>query len=232
MWLRSAFLLSLLLLSSCDILQEVQSSLGDPSVTEIAQGLKEALSIGVSKGSDELSKDKGYFESPYKILLPVEARKVTDRLSKVPGFSTVENEIIKKLNQAAEDAAKSAKPIFLDAIKAMTFEDATNILLGADNAATEYLEGATTRPLYDEFQPVIVNSLNKFNAIEYWEKAITTYNKIPFVDQVNPRLDDYVTNQALAGMFGMVELEEKKIRSDVGARTSQLLKKVFAKQDS
>lgn len=232
MWYRTSILLLLFTFSSCDVLQEVQSSLGDPSVTEIARGLKEALSIGVSKGSEELSQDKGYYDSPFKILLPAEARKVTSKLSKVPGFATVEDEIIKKLNQAAEDAAKSAKPIFLDAIKSMTFEDASNILLGAPDAATRYLEDATSRALYDEFQPVIVNSLNKFNAIEYWEKAMNTYNKIPFVDQVNPRLDDYVTEQALGGMFGMVEGEEKKIRTDVGARTSQLLKKVFAKQDS
>jgi len=232
MWLRTSVLLILFSFSSCDVLQEVQSSLGDPSVAEIAKGLKEALSIGVSKGSDELSKDKGYYDSPYKILLPAEARKVTDKLSKIPGFTTVEDEIIKKLNQAAEDAAASAKPIFLDAIKAMTFEDASNILLGAPDSATRYLENATSRNLYDKFQPVVVNSLNKFNAIEYWEKAMNTYNKIPFVDQVNPRLDDYVTNQALAGMFGMVEVEEKAIRTDPAKRVSQLLKKVFAKQDS
>ncbi|MBX2816671.1 MAG: DUF4197 domain-containing protein [Saprospiraceae bacterium] len=232
MWIRVSLLALILSFTSCDVLQEVQSTLGEPSVAEIASGLKEALRIGVSKGSEQLSQDKGYFDSPYKILLPAEARKVTDKLSKVPGFATVENEIVKKLNQAAEDAAKSAKPIFVDAIKSMTFEDATNILLGADDAATRYLEDETSRPLYNEFQPVIVNSLNKFNAIEYWEKAITTYNKIPFVDQVNPRLDDYVTEEALKGMFGMVEQEEQKIRTDVSARTSQLLKKVFAKQDS
>lgn len=228
----TCYTLVLVLLSSCDVLQEVQSTyLSEPTTAEIASGLKEALTIGISKGSDLLSKEDGYYKSAYKILLPAEARKVTDRLKVVPGFSNVEEEILKRLNRAAEDAAKSAKPIFVDAIKKITFQDALNILMGEDNAATLYLKDNTYDGLYGAFQPEIVTSLNKFNAIEYWEKATTAYNKIPFVEKVNPRLDDYVTHEALGGLFAMVAKEEFAIRQDPAKRVSDLLKKVFAKQD-
>ena len=115
---------------------------------QIGNGLKEALEIGISKGSDQLSALDGYFKSPYKILLPPEARKITDKLSKVPGFAQIENILLEKINRGAEDAAKKAKPIFVDAIKQMTFEDAMTILLGADNAATGYLNNKTNEQLY------------------------------------------------------------------------------------
>ncbi|MCB0688205.1 MAG: DUF4197 domain-containing protein [Saprospiraceae bacterium] len=227
-------LLSLLIsFASCDVLKEVQNSvMSDPSNEEIIAGLKEALSIGISKGSDLLSKEDGYYKSIYKILLPEEARKVTDKLKVVPGFTNVEEEIVKRLNRAAEDAAKSAKPIFVDAIKKMTINDAINILMGQPDAATRYLENSTYDGLYTAFQPKIVESLNQLNALEYWEKAVTAYNKIPFVDKVNPKLDDYVARQALDGLFDMVEKEEAAIRQDPSKRVSALLKKVFAKQDS
>lgn len=232
--MRVAVLCLVLLLCSCDVLQEVQGTLmnNEPTTAEVALGLKEALTIGISKGSDALSKENGYYQSIYKILLPEEARKVTEKLKFIPGFSDVEEELVRRLNRAAEDAAVKAKPIFVSAIKGLTFEDAMQILLGPKDAATQYLHGKTYQGLYDAFQPEILNSLDKFNAIEYWEKAITAYNKIPLVEKVNPRLDDYVANEALEGLFGMVEKEELAIRSDPAKRVSDLLKKVFAKQDS
>lgn len=232
--MRVAVLSLVLLLCSCDVLQEVQGTLmnNEPTAAEVALGLKEALTIGISKGSDALSKENGYYQSIYKILLPEEARKVTEKLKIIPGFSNVEEELVRRLNRAAEDAAVKAKPIFVSAIKGLTFEDAMQILLGPKDAATQYLHGKTYQGLYDAFQPEILNSLDKFNAIEYWEKAITAYNKIPLVEKVNPRLDDYVANEALEGLFGMVEKEELAIRSDPAKRVSDLLKKVFAKQDS
>ncbi len=213
----------------CDTLQQLAGN--TLTVEEIGRGLKEALEIGVGEGAVTLAQIDGYFKSPYKILLPPEARKVTDKLKFIPGFSQAEEIILEKINRGAEDAAKSAKPIFVDAIRKMTFQDAASILLGEKNAATMYLRGATYDPLYAEFQPVIVNSLNKFNAIEYWADAVNAYNKIPLVEKVNPNLDQYVTQKALDGMFGMVEVKERKIRADVSQRTTDLLKKVFAKQD-
>lgn len=219
-----------LCLPSCDTLQQLSGGL-EPTTAEIGQGLKQALEIGISEGATLLAQRDGYFKSQYKILLPPEARKVTDKLKFIPGFTDVENVILEKLNRAAEDAATSAKPIFVNAIKAMTFDDALNILMGPDNAATQYLNLKTHDPLYNEFHPVIVTSLNKFNAIEYWADAVNAYNKIPLVEKVNPSLDQYVTEKALDGLFGMVAKKELQIRTDINSRTTDLLKKVFAKQD-
>lgn len=219
-----------LFLPSCDTLQQLSGGL-EPTTAEIAQGLKQALELGISEGATLLSQRDGYFKSEYKILLPAEARKVTDKLKFIPGFSDVENVILEKLNRAAEDAATSAKPIFVNAIKQMTFDDAVNILMGPDNAATQYLDLRTHDPLYNEFHPVVVTSLNKFNAIAYWADAVNAYNKIPLVEKVNPSLDQYVTEAALDGLFGMVAKKELQIRTDINSRTTDLLKKVFAKQD-
>lgn len=220
-------------LPSCDTLKQVADGyLNEPTVAEIGLGLKQALEFGISEGSNVLSKRDGYFKSAYKIFLPEEARIVTDRLRVIPGFSNIEEVILEKLNRAAEDAAKSAAPIFVDAIKQMTFDDAIGILMGPDNAATQYLNNKTFDPLYQEFKPVILTSLNKFNAVEYWADAVKAYNKIPFVDKVNPNLDEYVTEKALEGLFAMVAVKELGIRNDISQRTTDLLKKVFAKQDN
>ena len=182
-------LLTSICLISCDpaALEKLMEST-PLSDAEVARGLKEALNFGVDDAVKFLSKEDGYFGSPYKILLPAEARKVTDKLQKIPGFANVENEIIKKINRAAEDAAKSAGPIFLSAIKNMSFSDVMNILMGQNNAATQYLHSNTNTALYGEFQPVITNSLDKYNALGYWADAVNTYNKIPFVDKINPCL--------------------------------------------
>lgn len=227
----------ILSLSACTA-QQIQSTLdtlgGASGLTtaEIGSGLKQALEFGIGEGAQRLSQKDGYFKSPYKILLPPEARKVTDKLKNVPGFSSLEADILEKINRGAEDAAKKAKPIFVDAIRQMTFSDAMDILMGADNAATQYLNRTTNSKLYQEFNPVIIESLDKFNARDYWADAVNAYNKIPFVDKANPDLDDYVTNEALKGLFSMVEKKELQIRTDVSARTTDLLKKVFAKQDN
>jgi hypothetical protein len=220
----------MLLLPGCDTLQQLANS-NTLTSQEIASGLKQALEIGVGEGSDALAKVDGYFKSSYKILLPPEARKVTDKLRAIPGFAQVEEIILEKINRGAEDAASRAKPIFTNAIRSMSFSDAVGILMGEKNAATSYLHSATYNGLYTEFHPEIVSSLNKFNAIEYWADAVNTYNKIPFIENVNPRLDAYVTDEALKGLFGMVEKKELQIRSDISQRTTDLLKKVFAKQD-
>ena len=205
--------------------------LGGDGGSDVGQALKEALDKGVQKGVAELSARDGYLGGIYKILLPDEARKVTDRLKSVPGFANLEADLVEKMNRGAEDAAKQAAPIFASAIKGMTFQDATNILMGADNSATEYLRKTTWQQLYDKFNPVIVQSLDKIGANETWKGATTAYNKIPMVTKVNTDLDDHVTRKALDGLFGKIQEEEKNIRKNPGARTSDLLKKVFAKQD-
>lgn len=204
---------------------------GGLSSEEAGNGLKEALNIGVGEAVNFLSKEDGYYKSPYKILLPKEAQKVTKKLSMVPGFKDAESKVIEKINRAAEDAATKAKPIFISAIKQMTFKDAMNILMGNKDSATRYLEKATYDQLYKEFKPVIVASLDKFKARDYWRGAVKAHNKLPLTKDITPELDDYVTQQALAGMFGLVEKKEANIRGDKALRTTDLLKKVFAKQD-
>ena len=201
------------------------------SQEEAGNGLKEALNNGIGEAVNFLSAKDGYFKSPYKILRPQEAQHVVSKLKAVPGFSNVEADLTERMNRAAEDAATKAKPIFIKAIKDLTFQDALNILMGNQDAATRYLEKSTYSPLYAEFKPIIQASLDKVNAREYWKSAVTAYNKIPLVSKTNPELDDHVTKMALKGMFELVQKKELGIRSDVSQRNSDILKKVFAKQD-
>lgn len=204
----------------------------EPSSQEVGMGLKEALNVGVSKGVDMLSIKDGFYKSAYKILLPPEARKVTQKLSSIPGFTQLEEIVLEKVNRGAEDAMTKAKPIFVSAIREMSFVDVWNILTGGENAATNYLKEKTFSKLYGEFNPVIVESLDKFSARKYWGDAVNTYNAIPFIkEKANPKLDDYVTNEALKGLFSVIADKEKDIRENPIARTTELLKKVFAKQD-
>ena len=211
----------------------VVNSAADGGLTqeEVGNGLKEALNAGIGEATDFLSAKDGYFKSPYKILLPAEAQKVVSKLKMVPGFTNIEADLTERMNRAAEDAATKAKPIFFSAIKKLTFQDAMNILTGDANAATKYLQTTTGEPLYNVFKPIIQESLDKVNARTYWREAVTAYNKLPFVTQTNPELDDHVTKTALVGLFSLVEQKEKGIRSNVNLRNTELLRKVFARQD-
>lgn len=234
---RLAFIFSLVVIfTSCDskTLQQALDTLSETALSnaDIASGLKEALQVGVDKSVNTLSIKDGFYKSAYKIIMPDDAKKVIDKLKFIPGFENVETEIVKKINQSAEDAAKKAGPIFLSAIKGITFDDAMNILMGNRNAATNYLHGKTYNSLYSEFTPVIENSLNKFGALDYWADAVKAYNKIPLLENLNPDIKDHVATKALSGLFSLVEKKEAGIRSDVTQRSSELLRKVFAKQDN
>jgi hypothetical protein len=232
---RLIFFLISLFLISCDPkdLQKVLDSVSNVPLSnaDIAAGLKQALNKGVEQSVTTLSAQDGYYASIYKIILPEEASKVIDKLKFIPGFSNLEEEAIKKINKAAEDAASKAGPIFLNAIKSMTFDDVMKILMGEKNAATQYLNNKTYQALYNEFKPVMISSLNKFGALDLWSDAIGKYNTLPFVTKVNPDLADHVSNKALIGLFALVEKKELGIRTDISQRTTDLLKKVFAKQD-
>ncbi len=234
--MKKIFLLLIVMMGvSCDPkdLNRVLDTAGKSvlSDADIASGLKEALNLGVGKSVDFLSAKDGFYTSIYKILLPAEAQKVVNKLKGIPGFANVEEEAVRRINRAAEDAASKAGPIFLNAITQMTFADVRNILLGDKDAATQYLRRVTYNALYSEFKPVMVNSLNKLGALDYYGDAVNTYNKIPFVEKVNPDLADYVANKALEGMFALVKEKELGIRTDIQQRTSDLLKRVFSKQD-
>lgn len=198
---------------------------------EVGNGLKEALEVGVTEAVTALNQKDGYFASPYKILVPEEAQTVISKLKMVPGFQNVEKDLIAKMNEAAEIAAEKAKPIFVDAITGLTFQDAMNILMGENDAATRYLESSTKTALMDAFLPIIQQSLDEVNAREYWRKAVTAYNKLPLTKDVNPELDRHVTEKALVGLFSKVEEKEVALRDNPALRQTALLKKVFAKQD-
>ena len=199
---------------------------------DIGGGLKEALNAGVTKGVEKLSATDGYFKSAlYKILIPEDMKNVVSKLKMVPGFQNIETTLMEKMNRGAEKAAVKAKPIFVSAITSLSFRDAVNILMGDKDAATKYLNTTTNTALYKEFNPVISSSLSEVGATKYWSDCVNAYNKIPLVKKANPDLTDYVTKEALKGMFGMVAEKELEIRQNPLLRTSDLLKKVFAKQD-
>jgi hypothetical protein len=201
------------------------------SNADIGSALKEALNKGVTEQVTKLTAVDGFYKNEaVKILLPAELQKVDKKLRQL-GMASLADEGLLMLNRAAEDAVKEATPIFVNAITSMSFADAKNILMGADNSATAYLEKTTTTPLYGKFNPVVKTSLSKVGADAVWTKIITKYNGIPLVTKVNPDLTDYVTDKALVGVFKMISVEEKNIRTNLSSRTSDLLKKVFALQD-
>lgn len=231
------WILFALLLGACTSAQ-INQTLGDVNKTlggsstplttaEVAQGLKEALTKGISKGADLVSQTDGYFKNPeIKIPFPPEVQKVEERLRQI-GFGNEVDKFVLTLNRGAEDAAREAKPIFIEAIRSMTIDDAWAILRGEDDAATQYLKRTTSGLLKEKFKPVIQSSLNKVNATRYYSDIVTRYNQIPLVQKVNPDLDDYATDKAIEGLFLMIAKEERNIRENPVARTTELLKKVF-----
>ncbi|RBA28213.1 DUF4197 domain-containing protein [Flavobacterium tibetense] len=228
--------LSLMVFSffSCAEMQQVMNQLPQGTgltQAEIGNGLKEALNNGISKQVTKLTTTDGFFKNEaVKILLPEELKIVDTKLRQI-GLSSLADEGLKVLNRAAEDAVKEATPIFVDAVKQMTFNDAKNILMGNNTAATTYLQNTTSNALYTKFNPVIKNSFAKVGADQVWNNIITKYNSIPLVTKVNPDLTDYTTNKAMEGVFKMIAVEEGNIRTNLNARSSDLLKKVFAMQD-
>ncbi|AZJ36722.1 DUF4197 domain-containing protein [Tenacibaculum singaporense] len=219
----------------CSELQKVVNQLPQGGILtqeQIGNGLRQALDNGIQHQVTKLTSKDGFYKNDLvKILLPEELQAVDKGLRSI-GLGNLADEGLKAINRTAEDAVKTATPIFVNAVKEITFNDAKNILLGADNAATSYLEGKTTSALYAEFNPVIKNSFSKVGADKIWSNLISKYNSIPFVKKVNPDLTDYVTTEALDGVFTMIAVEEKGIRNKVGLRNTALLRQVFALQDN
>lgn len=221
-------------LTACAELQQVVNQLPQGQGignAEIANGLRQALDMGIDKQVTKLTQTDGFFKNELvKILLPEELQKVDKTLRDI-GLGKLADEGLKVLNRAAENAVGEATPIFVDAVKGITFNDAKGILLGNDNAATQYLTSATQKQLYAKFNPVIKSSFGKVGADKIWQNLITKYNSIPLTKNVNPDLTDYVTNEALNGVYTMIAVEEKEIRTKVSSRTTDLLRKVFGLQD-
>lgn len=204
---------------------------GTNGTIDVAAGLKEALQNGISKQVSLLTAEDGFLKNDLvKIPVPAELQKVSSTLNSL-GLSNLTNEGIKTMNRAAEMAVKEATPVFVDAIKNMSFADAKAILMGNKTEATTYLQKATSTSLYTKFKPVVQQAIGKAGADKAWNAIISKYNSVPIVSKVNPDLNDYVTQKAMEGVFTMIAIEETKIRENSSSRTSDLLKKVFALQD-
>ncbi|MDP8162908.1 DUF4197 domain-containing protein [Pasteurella skyensis] len=215
------------------VMQQLPSAIPNSTLSQgnIAAGLRQALNNGVSHQVSKLTAVDGFYKNKLvKIVLPKELQMVNDTLHKV-GLGHIAEKGVKALNRSAEDAVKTATPIFVDAIKNISFNDAKSILMGKDYAATLYLQNQTFNKLYRQFNPVIRKSFTKVGADSIWQNVISQYNNIPFVKKVNPDLNDYVTQQALKGVFTMIAEEEKGIRHNLGLRNTRLLKQVFSLQD-
>jgi hypothetical protein len=196
---------------------------------EAVNALREALKIGSQNASGRLSALNGYFGNQLiKILMPPEAKKVENTLRSM-GMGQQVDKAIMSMNRAAEDAAKTVVPIFVNAITSMSIQDGISIVRGGNGAATNYLKDRTTAQLIESFRPIIRNSLDKVNATKYWSDIFTIYNKLPTVQKVNPNLTEYVTERALSGLFVTIAEEENKIRVDPAARVTDLLRKVFGR---
>lgn len=194
---------------------------------EVVKGLKEALTVGTNNSSGMASKLDGYYKNPrIYIPWPAEAQEMKARLLKM-GMEKKITEFETSLNRAAEEAAKKAAPVFIDAITNMSLQDGFAILKGADTAATNFLRKTTYSPLEEKFMPIVKEAINTVKVTSYWNPLVTTYNKLPGVKKQNPDLDKYVTNKAINGLMLLISDEEIKIRKDPAARVSDLLKKVF-----
>ncbi len=229
---------------SCGELGNVLSTTGDVlgalegsiSEDEAASGLKQALEFGVNNGTSFLGQTDGFLKNAaYKVLLPEEVRNAEQDIRSIPLVGSLAGQQIDKLvtsmNRGAENAMEKAKPIFVSAIKGMTIQDAINIVTGGDGAATAYLKRVTSAQLQESFRPVIKEALDELNVNDLWTDVSTFYNTAT-QKNVTTDLNDYVTERAMIALFTEIKKEEDKIREDPIARTTDLLKKVFAYADS
>jgi len=217
-------------LSSCEVLNQLPTTTTAVGITEAeaAQGIKEALGQGLDKAVTRLNTTDGFFKDQfYKILMPPDAQKVEQTLRSI-GLNSLVDKAILQINRGAEDAAGYAKPIFIDAIRSMTLNDAIGLVRNGDTSATHFFRVKTTEKLIAAFTPVIQSSLDKVDATKYYSDLVTRYNNFPTtIRKVNPDLTSYVTLKATQALFDMVAKEERNIRTNIAARTSDILKKVF-----
>ncbi|HSL86630.1 MAG TPA: DUF4197 domain-containing protein [Bacteroidales bacterium] len=237
-----------ILLAGCAQLMTVLQSTGNLPLTEeeVISGLKEALITGAGNAAKRLAAENGYYgDATIKIPLPDEARVIVDNIGRIPGGEQLIEDVILRINRAAEDAAKEVAPIFVNSVRQMTIKDAFNILRGADNAATDYLKSTTYTGLYDLYRPKIQNSTEKkiignISTKDSWVALTDRWNtfagsvagRLAGFKPVNTDLDDFLTGKALNGMFVKVEIEELKIRKEVSARVTPILQRVFGSLDN
>jgi len=204
-----------------------RTAAGKLSSADAASGLKEALALGITKGAEQASQTDGfYLNRLIRIPFPPDAQRVASTLRSI-GLGRQVDQFELSLNRGAEDAAQKAKPIFLSAIKSLTFGDVWNILTGQKDAATQYLKRTTTAQLSTAFRPIIAQSLDKVGATRYYTQLSSTYNQLPLVKPVQTDLSQYTTDKAIDGLFTLIAQEEANIRENPVARTTALLKRVF-----
>lgn len=220
-------LAGLFLFSSCEVMKQLPGY-GAVTEEEAGQGIKQALSQGLAKAVNTLNVTDGFFKNElYKVLLPEEARRIENTMRTL-GLGNLIDQAVLAINRGAEDAVGYAKPIFVDAITSMTLSDALGIVRGGDTSATHYFRNKTTNQLHAAFYPVIKSSLDKVSATRYYDDLINRYNDFPTtIRTINPDLSAHVTGRATNALFDMIAREEKNIRENPLARTTELLKKVF-----
>jgi len=222
-------------LSGCDVISQLPT--GNTNTTgvtqgEAAQGIKEALGQGLVKAVLQLNNTDGFFKDDiYKVLLPQDAVRIENTLRTI-GFGSLVDKAILQINRGAEDAVGFAKPIFIDAIKNMTLTDAIGLVRNGDTSATHFFREKTTAKLLAAFRPVIEQSLNKVEATRYYGDMVSKYNNLPTTfKKVNPDLTNFVTLKATDALFDLVAKEERNIRNNLAARTSDILRKVFGRNN-
>jgi hypothetical protein len=234
----------LLGLISCDTLQQVANTAGvslsmentSPALSnqEVISGLKEALTLGANKGAQQASAVGGFLKNDIiRLPFPPDAKKVRDKAMQW-GLDKKVEKFEATLNQAAEEACKTAAPIFVNAITNMSVNDGFAILKGNENAATTYLKDNTSNALYQAFLPEVKKAIEMVKLTAYWEPLAKKYNQSTLLtgnEPINADLNDYVTKRAMEGLFHLVELKEREIRKDPLSRTTDLLKKVFSTLD-
>lgn len=232
--------LLLLLLSPCQagFLDDLSRTLlpptqqGGSSLDNITmvKGLKEALATGTERAVTTVSRPDGYLGNQLiKILLPERLQQAANLLGKL-GYQQQVDELVLSMNRAAEKAAPQAAGFFGDAIRQMTLEDAKGLLQGGDTAATRFFEDKTRSRLFEAFKPSVSASMDKVGTARAYKEMIGKYEALPLAaltGKPSLDLDSYVTDRALDGLFKMVAEEERKIRNNPAARTSDLLRTVF-----
>lgn len=222
------------MLSSCDVLSNLPTTtggLGGITQQEAALGIKEALGQGLNRSVLQLNTVDGFFKNAaYKVLLPPDAKKIENTLRTI-GLGSMVDKAILQINRGAEDAAGAAKPIFIDAIRSMTLQDAIGLVRNGDTSATHFFRTKTTNQLMAAFRPVIQSSLDKVDATKYYGDLVNRYNSLPTTfTKVNPDLANYVTERATMALFDLIAKEEVNIRTNLAARSSDILRKVFGQQ--
>jgi hypothetical protein len=233
-----------IVISSCDVnkaldqvnkgLNTVNTGTGAPGLSsaEIANALKDALMQGTNKSTESASKVDGFNKNPkIRIPFPPAVQNVKDWAIKF-GLGGQVDKFEETLNRAAEEAAKGAAPIFIDAVKTMTINDALGILKGADTSATHYLRVHCTAPLNVKFKPTVHNATEKVQLTKYWTPITSAYNKVPGHTAVNTDLDQYVCDRGIDGIFKLIGDEETNIRINPVARATDIMKKVFGSKDN